>query len=234
MKPIYITETPNTFRISVEYNPKVIAVIKRVPSSPRWDAQDKVWVVQKKSVSYPPGRDARWYVEALANWAVAQRHCLSISRKSETHDCVYEIPTMKDLPGDHYMKLTPYAYQLEGVRYALDHKRCIFGDQPGLGKTLQAICSVVKAHKEAAIYGETFPVLVVCPAALKVNWQREFGKFAGIQAVILDDKNSDCWHRFFEMKRPDGEPYTSVFITNYESVRKFFVKSVKAGKGIAV
>ncbi len=41
MKPLYITETPNTFRLQFEYNPKLIEVIKRVPSGPRWDAQDK-------------------------------------------------------------------------------------------------------------------------------------------------------------------------------------------------
>lgn len=227
MKPIYITETPNTYRLSFEYNPRLIEIIKRVPSVPRWDAQEKEWVIRKESVCYPPGRDARWYVEAFAKWSVDQRYCAGISRRSETHDVVYEVPPMKEFAGDHYMLLDPYRYQLEGVRYALEHRRCIFGDQPGLGKTLQAICSVVKAHKEAAVYGDSFPVLVICPAALKVNWMREFKKFAGINAVILDDRNRDCWHRFYELKRPDGEPHTPVFIVNYESLKKFFVSRVK-------
>ena len=227
MKPIYITETPNTFRISFEYNKELVAIIKRVPSGPRWDAQEKEWIVKKESVCYPPGRDARWYVEAFAQWALAKRYCANISRRSESHDVVYEIPQMKDFSGEHYMQLEPYEYQLEGVRYALDHQRCIFGDQPGLGKTLQAICTVVKAHKEAHIYGDTFPVLVICPAALKVNWQREFKKFAGINAVILDDKNRDCWERLYELRRSDGDSYAPVFITNYESLKKFFVTGIK-------
>ena len=227
MKPIYITETPNTFRLSFEYNKELVTTIKRVPSGPRWDAQEKEWIVKKESICYPPGRDARWYVEAFAQWAVAKHFCTNISRRSESHDVVYEIPPMKNFTGEHYMLLNPYEYQLEGVRYALDHKRCIFGDQPGLGKTLQAICSVVKAHKEAAVYGDSFPVLVICPAALKVNWQREFKKFAGINAVILDDKNRDSWHRFYELRRGDGDPYAPVFITNYESLKKFFVSDVK-------
>lgn len=227
MKPIYITETPGTFRLSFEYNPKLIEIIKRVPSGPKWDSSDKVWVIKKESILYPPGRDARWYVEQFAQWAVHQRYCSSISRSSESHDVVYEIPPMKEFSGDHFMLLNPYPYQLEGVRYALDHQRCIFGDQPGLGKTLQAICSVVKAHKEAAIYGESFPVLVICPAALKVNWQREFKKFAGVSAVILDDKNRESWHRFWELKRPDGESLSPVFIVNYESLKKYFVRRIK-------
>lgn len=227
MKPIYITETPGTFRLSFEYNPALIDLVKRIPTR-RWDQSEKVWIVSKEGL-YPPGCDARWYVEAFAQWAIARRFCTNISRRSESHDVVYELPPMKGFDGEHYIMppYTPYQYQLEGVRYALDHKRCIFGDQPGLGKTLQAICSVVKAHREAMVYGETFPVLVICPAALKVNWKREFKKFAGIEACILDDSNRASWEKFWELKRPDGEALCPVFITNYESLKKFFVIKVK-------
>lgn len=234
MNPMYVTETPGTFRLSFDYNPRLIEVIKRIPSRPRWDSGDRVWIVGKESPFYPPGFDARWYVEAFAGWAVKNRYCLSVKRREEACDVIYEIPPMKPLDGEHYMLLNPYEYRLEGVRYALDHQRCIFGDQPGLGKTLQAICAVVKAHKEAAKYGDTFPALVICPAALKVNWQREFKKFAGIDAVILDDSNKADWHRFYELKRPNGEPICPVFITNYESLKKFFVKKVTATKRISL
>lgn len=234
MNPIYVTETPGTFRLSFDYNPRLIEVIKRIPSRPRWDNGDRVWIVGKQSPFYPPGFDARWYVEAFAEWAVKNRYCMSVQRRKEASDVIFEIPPMKPFTGDHYMLLHPYEYQLEGVRYALDHQRCIFGDQPGLGKTLQAICTVVKAHKEAAKYGDTFPVLVICPAALKVNWQREFKKFAGIDAIILDDHNKADWHRFYELKRPDGESICPVFITNYESLKKFFVAKVTATKRISL
>ena len=227
MKPIYVTETPGTFRLSFEYNPTLIDTIKRVPSRPRWDSTEREWVITKDSPTYPAGRDARWYVESFTQWAVLKHFCSYVSRRSEAHDITYEIPPMKEFVGEHYMLLSPYAYQLEGVRYALDNKRCIFGDQPGLGKTLQAICAVVKAHHEAMVYGETFPVLVICPAALKVNWKREFKKFAGIDALILDDSNRASWERFWELKKPNGEAICPVFITNYESLKKFFVLRVK-------
>ena len=228
MKPIYVTETPGTFRLSFEYNPALIDLVKRIPTR-QWDGSEREWVIKKESPLFPPGYDSRWYVEQFAAWAVNKRFCSHIARRSETRDIVYDIPPMKEFVGDHYIlpPFTPYSYQLEGVRYAVDNKRCIFGDQPGLGKTLQAICAVVKAHKEAMTYGETFPVLVICPAALKVNWKREFKKFAGIDAVILDDSNRASWERFWELKKPDGEAICPVFITNYESLKKFFVIKVK-------
>jgi SWI/SNF-related matrix-associated actin-dependent regulator 1 of chromatin subfamily A len=230
MKPIYITETPSNFRLQFEYNAKMIEIIKRIPEKPRWNSIEKEWVVQKKSELYPQGRDAQWYVEAFAQWAVKMKFVTYVARRNENRTISFEVPPMKEFVGEHYMLLNPYPYQLEGVRYALENKRCIFGDQPGLGKTLQAICAVVKAHNEAQQYGEPFPTLVICPAALKINWQREFKKFAGINAIILDDKNKTNWHRYYEMKLPNGEALSSVFITNYESLKKFFVIGMKDSK----
>ena len=146
---------------------------------------DKAWVFPRVHPAYPVGRPSDWYVRTLADWAKQKRLVNVVKwREADMKEFADDVDRMQPFEGEHYMLLNPYPYQLLGVRYALDHKRCIFGDQPGLGKTLQAICSVVKAHNEAQRYGDTFPVLVICPAALKINWQREFKKFAGIDAII--------------------------------------------------
>ena len=230
MKPVYVTETPSAFRLSFDFDQRLIDQIKRIgryiPGEPRWDREDRVWIVGKKQ-SLDPNKDAWWFVFTFAQWAVNIKIASCVKVTTEAHDVVYDIPPMKPFEGEHYMLLNPYEYQLEGVRYALDHKRCIFGDQPGLGKTLQAICAVVKAHREAQRYGESFPTLVICPASLKINWQREFKKFAGLDAIILDDRNRYDWHRFIELKNGAGESISNVFIVNYESLRKFFVTEVK-------
>ena len=39
--------------------------------------------------------------------------------------------------------------------------------------------------------------------------------------MILDDRNKASWHRFFETK------CCNIFITNYESLKSFFVLKVK-------
>ncbi|KAA4920265.1 DEAD/DEAH box helicase, partial [Bacteroides fragilis] len=208
---------------------KLVEVIKTIPSKPRYDGTDRAWLVSINDSRYPFGKDAAWYVERFAQWAVHMQFCSVVKQREVTEDINYDLPNMKPFVGEHYMLLQPYQYQLEGVQYAVEKKRCILGDQPGLGKTLQAICTVVKAHREAVIYGESFPTLVVCPAALKVNWQREFKKFAGLNAIILDDSNRQTWHSFYDCKKADGSPLCEVFITNYESLKKFFVKRVSEG-----
>lgn len=66
MRPIYVTETPGTFRLSFDYNPALIDLVKRIPTR-RWDNSEKVWVISKAGM-FPPGCDARWYVEAVADF----------------------------------------------------------------------------------------------------------------------------------------------------------------------
>ncbi|QKW22518.1 DEAD/DEAH box helicase [Kitasatospora sp. NA04385] len=60
-------------------------------------------------------------------------------------------------------------YQAFGARFALARKKVVIGDEMGLGKTVQSLA--VLAHLAAAGQGRRF--LVVCPASVLVNWQRE-------------------------------------------------------------
>lgn len=188
----------------------VTELVKRIPSVKQniraaYIADEKAWKVSLQD---------KEYVRMMADWAVQTKICSRVQHKVTTREYNdYTIPDLPKLTVPHGLLLEPYEYQKEGIAYALQHKRCIFGDQPGLGKTLQAIGTVTIA--------KAYPCLVICPAALKINWQREFKKFAGKNAMILDDRNKASWHRFFETK------CCNIFITNYESLKKFFVLKVK-------
>jgi len=221
---MFVERLPKQIRFSfgrMKTPEKINLVLHRIPTL-RWNGLDRCWSISTDASLYPEGRDAEWYTKRLIDWI--RLHSLCIVSELKDDDAVAPLPSMLPFEGEHYMLMDPYPYQLEGVRYALDKKRCIFGDEPGLGKTLQAICAVVKAHMEAEKYGETFPVLVICPAALKINWQREFMKFAGIQPIILYDGNKNTWQLYIE------RGMASVVITNYESLKKFFVKDAKGTK----
>ncbi len=56
-------------------------------------------------------------------------------------------------------------FQIAGVEYALDRRRTFIADEQGLGKTLQALQTV---EADGA-----YPTVILCPASLKLNWERE-------------------------------------------------------------
>ena len=116
----------------------------------------------------------------------------------------------------HRLRVEPYPYQREGIAYGLDKKRLIIGDEPGLGKTLQSIGIVDTA--------DAYPCLVICPSSLKINWQREFEKFTGKKALVLDNSTRTTWPYLLKMAM------YHVAVVNYESLRKFFVWDIKGGK----
>lgn len=113
-------------------------------------------------------------------------------------------------------KYSPYPYQEEGIKKTLEMKRCINGDEMGLGKSLQAIVSVERA--------KATPCLIICPASLKINWQRETEKWTDLRPLILTDSIKSTFPYFIgQMNLYD------VVIVNYESLKKYFV--VHAEKG---
>ena len=210
IQPMFYTLTPNCYKVQFSYHPMMVKCIKRIPSA-RYQADGKFWEVGKQDIEY---------LQKMGVWA-RQYHYVSNVLWLEDKEAViqYEPLPMPTLQVPHNMLVEPYEYQREGIAYALEKKRCIMGDEPGLGKTAQAIgvLTVTKA----------FPALVICPASLKVNWQRELKKFGGLNAVILDDRNRSTWQRFWQIKRKDGRPCAEVFIVNYESLKKFFVTRIR-------
>ncbi len=57
----------------------------------------------------------------------------------------------------------PYAYQRKGIEWLMAHPRALLADEMGLGKTVQFLRSVPRA----------MPVIVVCPASLRLLWRDE-------------------------------------------------------------
>ncbi|MCW3012812.1 MAG: helicase domain protein [Solirubrobacterales bacterium] len=71
------------------------------------------------------------------------------------------------LGGDEDIHLEPF--QWAGVNYLLHKRRAFLADEQGLGKTVQALAAL-----EA---DDAFPAVVVCPASLKLNWEREAARW---------------------------------------------------------
>ena len=102
-----------------------------------------------------------------------------------------------------------FPHQRAGVAFLATAKRALLADEPGLGKTAQAI----RALKELNDRGEeVFPILIVCPNTLKNNWAREFARWwPDIATQVI--KGSAV------QRKKQFEQPAQVFIINWESLR---------------
>lgn len=66
--------------------------------------------------------------------------------------------------------ITRHPYQTTGSAWLAGHARAALLDEPGLGKSVQAI--------DAADDIMASRILVLCPGAVRINWAREFQKFS--------------------------------------------------------
>lgn len=95
-------------------------------------------------------------------------------------------------------------YQKAGVNFLIHAKRAIMGDDPGLGKTLQAIMAC-----EAE---QTGRALIICPNTIKWIWYNEIKKWTGKEAIVIGGSR--------EKREKALEAYEGGYlIINYESAR---------------
>lgn len=209
-----IIEHPKVFHVNISYNRFRVRntnFIKQLHGS-RFDWTTKKWIVPfqyKKELQ-------EIQIKTRAEWLVYE---------PQKPEIVGELKPMPELEFEidiehNELGFKPRPYQLTGIARGLELKRFINGDEQGLGKTLQSAGTLYVAEKY--LKEQTFPCLVICPASTKINWLREWEMWTGKKAMVLTHKVKDTWHRFFELGMND------VFITNYESLKKYFVKSMPA------
>lgn len=93
-------------------------------------------------------------------------------------------------------------FQNAGILYGLSLKNVLLADEPGLGKTIQAIGILNQLPPR--------PLIIVCPAILRPNWYRELEKwlihFRGERTIIHRSKS--------DLKRKPIGAYSTI-ITSY-------------------
>jgi superfamily II DNA or RNA helicase len=107
-----------------------------------------------------------------------------------------------------------YAYQKEGVRRILSEGRLVLADDMGLGKTTQAIVAA------SALFGAGLVRrgLLVVPASLKPQWEREWKAVSDVPLQIVEGGAENRRAIYRAMSR-------GFLVTNYEQV----VRDVDAG-----
>jgi len=148
------------------YDAVKVKMVKKIPAV-TWDAKTKAWKAPLASLpeavrwaehfDLPVTDEVRAILDAEAS---RTKEMIEASRQTEAEIDIHE------LQGD------PFPYQKAGIRYMLSalsqvefRKGVILGDQPGLGKTVQSLAVLETSG--------AYPAVVVCPATLKLNWQKE-------------------------------------------------------------
>ena len=163
-------------------------------------------------------------------WEMPLNNIISLCNKFEEEeikiDGVYENLDRKqskiDIPKDFEFKTTPFAHQVEGVRFGLDKKKFLLCDDQGLGKTKQIIDLVGCLEKTDAIN----KVLIVCGVnSLKYNWQSEIGIHSYQKGWVIGTRYRKTTGKAYEgsikdkLQDLENLPDCKYIITNIESLR---------------
>lgn len=148
---------------------------KNIPKAAgfRWDPAARVWFTIKADVALK-------LATAEQHAQIATELKENLARRSELIESSRAATANVVLPCPDGLAYLPY--QRAGIASAIPRPNTLFGDEMGLGKTIQAIGVLnwqVQEHfkKNGAGAHIPFRILVVCPASLRLNWQRELRKW---------------------------------------------------------
>ena len=99
-----------------------------------------------------------------------------------------------------YSHRPPLEHQKIAIESLAGSKRYILADDMGLGKTTSTII--------AALETDAKKILIICPATLKINWQREIENYSDRPVYICEGKNFSTEHDFV--------------IVNYDIIKNFY------------
>ena len=152
----------------------------------RWDKERKHWYTIDVAVAGKLAQYAAPEVAVELHAAHAARvAALDASRASDAD---------VDAPAPEGCEYLPF--QRAGIAYALARSATLIGDEMGCGKTVQAI-GVINADESIQ------RVLVVCPATIRLNWQRELEKWS-VRPLTVGIASTTDW------------PQTDVTIVNWD------------------
>lgn len=77
-----------------------------------------------------------------------------------------------------------YQHQEDGIKFLLSRNGCILADDMGLGKSIQSIIAALESGAKK--------ILIVCPSATKINWEREINVFCDDTTIIDGKKWKDA------------------------------------------
>lgn len=199
---VELDETGKHIIIGAEWRYKELC--KSIPGA-SYSAKDQLWRIPVSWATClslrSTFRDELIIGERLGAWAQNEL-ATRVNPSNELRD-------LESLPdGEGYQDLFPH--QRAGVKFLATARRALLADEPGLGKTAQAIRALSELNERGE---QVFPAMVVCPNTLKKNWKREFARWwPGVKVTVIKGSAT-------QRKKQFEEEGTHVYVINWESLR---------------
>ena len=178
-----IYKNKGNIAIAFDYDQRVIDIVKNLPGR-KYDANRKEWLV--------PEHFAREVVEALKPLGFeVEKEILDLIKQREDFDLKTKLPL--------------FEYQKEGVKFLMKEKRCLLGDEMGIGKSLQTLVACEELGLER--------VLICTLASLKWSMEEEIKKwYPKTTTIVIHGSKRERMKQYKKKAK--------YIITSYELVRQ--------------
>lgn len=131
-----------------------------------------------------------------------------------------------------YSHRPPLEHQKESIEKLVGNDKYILADDMGLGKTTSTVIASLESDVEK--------VLIICPASLKINWQREIENYTEKEVSIIEGKkwepseytiiNYDILKNFHDPKLPDKSDILNYGFDLVVMDEAHYIQNVKAAR----
>lgn len=221
-------QTPyHSLAFTFDYVPEVMRYCKLLQSSWGWqafsyNATHKAWVFSSPQIveaiteKFPQTmlehqvKDLL-HITELENLAeeVKLKEMIALKISENSSNSSIEIPGLKG--GAKVL----YPFQRTGVEFLVrSGARSLLADDPGLGKTVQAIGAMLHLGSPTT--------LVVCPATMKYTWEAEIEKWSSLTSCVVNSKT----------KIP--KITSQVIVVNYDLLKRHIIELSKIKFGMMI
>ena len=197
---VELDETGTSVIIHTEWRFKELC--KSLPGA-KWDPTQQFWKVPASWATClalrSTFRDDLHIGPRLTEWATNE-----LANRITPANNLRDLETLED-PSNADL----FPHQRAGVAFLATARRALLADEPGLGKTAQAIRALKRLQENG---DQVFPALIVCPNTLKKNWKREFAKW-------WPDVTVEVIRGSATQRRKQFDTQADVFVINWESLR---------------
>jgi len=133
---------------------------------------------------------------------------------------------------EKYSHRPPLSHQKEAIEKLVGNDKYILADDMGLGKTTSTVIASLESDIEK--------VLIICPASLKINWQREIENYTDKEISIIEGKkwepsdytiiNYDILKNFHDPKHPDKSDILNYGFDLVVMDEAHYIQNVKAAR----